>query len=47
LVETHGLRPIVSARFAFDEIRDAYDHLAAGKALGKVIIDFAQARSTR
>lgn len=46
-METHGLRPIVSARFAFDEIRDAYDHLGAGKALGKVIIDFSQARSTR
>jgi NADPH:quinone reductase-like Zn-dependent oxidoreductase len=43
-LEMHGLRPLVNARFAFDEVRAAYEYLGAGKAMGKVIIDFEQAR---
>lgn len=41
-MELHELRPIVAARFAFGDARAAYDHLASGKPLGKVIIDFDQ-----
>jgi len=40
--EMHELRPIIAARFAFDELRAAYEYLGAGKALGKVIVDFEQ-----
>jgi NADPH:quinone reductase-like Zn-dependent oxidoreductase len=39
-LEGHELRPIIGARFSFDELRAAYDHLATGKPLGKVVIDF-------
>jgi NADPH:quinone reductase-like Zn-dependent oxidoreductase len=41
-LEMHQLRPMIGARFAFDQLRAAYDHLAQGKPLGKVIIDFDQ-----
>jgi len=40
-LEVHELRPLVGARFAFDQVRAAYQHLASGKPLGKVVIDFA------
>jgi NADPH:quinone reductase-like Zn-dependent oxidoreductase len=41
-LEIHQLRPIIGARFSFDELRAAYDYLVAGKPLGKVVIDFEQ-----
>jgi NADPH:quinone reductase-like Zn-dependent oxidoreductase len=41
-VERHELRPIIGARFSFDELRAAYDHLASGKPIGKIVIDFDQ-----
>lgn len=41
-LEAHDLRPVIGARFFFDELRAAYDYLAAGKAMGKVVIDFGQ-----
>jgi len=40
-LEAHGLRPIVDARFGFDEVRAAYEYLGAGRPMGKVIVDFA------
>jgi len=39
-LEAHDLRPIIGARFSFDELRAAYDHLATGKPMGKVVIEF-------
>jgi NADPH:quinone reductase-like Zn-dependent oxidoreductase len=39
-MELHELRPIIGARFPFDELRAAYDYLVTGKPMGKVVIDF-------
>jgi len=41
-VETHELRPVIDARFSFDQLRAAYDYLVTGKPMGKVVIDFEQ-----
>ena len=39
-LEVHELRPVIGARFSFDQARAAYDYLATGKPMGKVVIDF-------
>ena len=39
-MELHALRPVIDARFAFDEALAAYEHLASGRPIGKVVIDF-------
>ena len=39
LYKTGKLRPHISARFPFDKAGDAIAHLAARKALGKVVIN--------
>ena len=38
-LEAHELHPVIGARFSFDEVPAAYDHLATGRPLGKVVID--------
>jgi NADPH:quinone reductase-like Zn-dependent oxidoreductase len=42
-MEVHELRPFVAARFAFGDVRAAYQYLASAKPVGKVVIDFDQA----
>jgi NADPH:quinone reductase-like Zn-dependent oxidoreductase len=39
-MERHELRPVIGARFPFEGARAAYEHLAAGRPIGKVVIDF-------
>ena len=39
-IELHELRPVIGARFPFNEVRAAYDYLVTGKPMGKVVIDF-------
>jgi D-arabinose 1-dehydrogenase-like Zn-dependent alcohol dehydrogenase len=39
-LEKHELRPVIGARFPIDDVRAAYEHLATGKPMGKVVIDF-------
>jgi NADPH:quinone reductase-like Zn-dependent oxidoreductase len=39
-MEQHALEPVIDARFKFEDVRAAYDHLATGKPTGKVVIDF-------
>jgi NADPH:quinone reductase-like Zn-dependent oxidoreductase len=36
--ELHRLRPVVDRVFPFDEARAAFEHLASGKHLGKVVV---------
>lgn len=41
-IETHALRPVIDRTFAFDDAPEAYDHFAARRHVGKVVIsDFA------
>jgi NADPH:quinone reductase-like Zn-dependent oxidoreductase len=44
-MEVHELRPFVAARFAFGDVRAAYQYLASAKPVGKVVIDFDQAEA--
>ncbi len=37
-VAGHGLQPVISREFGFDEAADAYAYLASGEHLGKVLI---------
>lgn len=37
-VETTGLRPVIDRRFAFDDARAAYEHLASASHVGKVVV---------
>jgi len=37
-IAEHRLRPVVDRVFPFDEARQAFEHLAAGRDLGKVCI---------
>jgi NADPH:quinone reductase-like Zn-dependent oxidoreductase len=39
-MEKHQLHPIIDARFPFLDAGAAYGHLATGKPIGKVVIDF-------
>ena len=38
VVDAHRLEPVIDRVFAFDEARSAYEYLASGKHLGKVVI---------
>jgi len=40
-VETSGLRPLIDRVFELEETRDAFEHYAAGRAFGKVVIRVA------
>lgn len=40
-IEVSGIKPVVDHVFAFAEARAAYDHLAAGRAFGKVVTSIA------
>jgi NADPH:quinone reductase-like Zn-dependent oxidoreductase len=37
----HELRPVIDTVFEFDEVREAFDHLASGKHFGKIAIRVA------
>jgi len=37
-IETHGMRPVVDRVFPFDQARQAFKHLAAGRHVGKVCV---------
>ncbi|MGL5867127.1 MAG: NAD(P)-dependent alcohol dehydrogenase, partial [Dermatophilaceae bacterium] len=39
LVDAGAVRPVIDRRFALDEVAAAVDHVAAGRARGKVVID--------
>jgi NADPH:quinone reductase-like Zn-dependent oxidoreductase len=38
-LEQHELRPIIDSRFSIDDVPAAYEHLATGRPVGKVVID--------
>lgn len=40
-LETHGVRPVVDCVFPFGEARGAFEHMAAGRHLGKICIRIA------
>ena len=37
-IDLHGIAPVIDSEFAFAEARAAYEHLEAGKAVGKVVV---------
>jgi NADPH:quinone reductase-like Zn-dependent oxidoreductase len=37
--ESHRIRPVIDRRFPFDRLREAFDHMAAGRHLGKIVIE--------
>ena len=37
-VESHGMRPVIDRRFAFDELVPAFEHMAAGRHFGKIVV---------
>jgi NADPH:quinone reductase-like Zn-dependent oxidoreductase len=39
-VSYHGSRPTTAARYRFDELPDALDHLGSGRHLGKIVLSF-------
>jgi len=39
-MEEHRIRPVVAARFAFDQFREAYEYLESKRPFGKIVIDF-------
>jgi NADPH:quinone reductase-like Zn-dependent oxidoreductase len=39
-IEKHGLEPVIGTVYAFDDARQAYEHLARG-AFGKIVIRVA------
>ena len=38
VVSVAGIHPVVDRTFGFDRVREAYEHLASGNHLGKVVI---------
>ena len=38
--EAHSIRPVVDRIFPFDEAREAFAYLAAGRHMGKICIEF-------
>jgi NADPH:quinone reductase-like Zn-dependent oxidoreductase len=44
-LERHAIRPVVDRRFPFEAAAQAYEHLAAGRPLGKVVVDVAGSAS--
>ena len=43
-VERAGLHPVVDRVFGFDQVREAFRHLAAARHLGKIVIDVGGGR---
>ncbi len=41
LLETRAIRPLVDKVFKFSEVREAFDYLESGHAVGKIVIDMA------
>ncbi|HEV2679720.1 MAG TPA: NAD(P)-dependent alcohol dehydrogenase [Rhodanobacter sp.] len=41
-IEASGMEPVIDRVFGFDQLREAFEHLAAGRHFGKIGIDFAQ-----
>ena len=41
-VDQHAIRPVIDGVFGFDQVRDAFAHLASGSHFGKVVIDLDQ-----
>lgn len=37
-IELHGIKPVIDSTFAFADARAAYDHLEAGRAVGKIVV---------
>ena len=38
-IDTHGIKPVIDAHFAFDDARRAYEVLPTGQHFGKLVID--------
>jgi NADPH:quinone reductase-like Zn-dependent oxidoreductase len=34
----HGVKPVIDKVFAFDEVKDAFAHMASGAHFGKIAI---------
>lgn len=41
-VESAGLEPVLDRVYGFDQLREAFEHLASGRHFGKIGIDFAR-----
>jgi NADPH:quinone reductase-like Zn-dependent oxidoreductase len=39
-ISVHDLRPVIDRVFAFDETRQAFEHMASGSHFGKICIKF-------
>jgi len=37
----HPIEPVIDKRFAFEDLPEAFDHMAAGKHFGKIVVDVA------
>lgn len=40
-IELRNIKPVIDSEFAFADARAAYDHLEAGRAIGKIIVNIA------
>jgi alcohol dehydrogenase len=45
-LERTAIRPVVDRVFPFDDARAAWEHLASGRHLGKIVVSCAAAEST-
>lgn len=41
-IETSGLQPVVDHVYGFGQLREAFEHMAAGRHFGKLAIDFSR-----
>lgn len=41
-IETTGLEPVIDHVYGFGQLRDAFEHMAAGRHFGKLAIDFSR-----
>ncbi|MBK5528921.1 NAD(P)-dependent alcohol dehydrogenase [Pseudomonas sp. TH08] len=41
MIDHHGIKPVIDATYAFDQVREAFAHLNRG-AFGKVVVDFSK-----
>ena len=39
-IRQHGLRPSIGARFAFEDLHAAFEHLRSGGGMGKTVLEF-------
>jgi len=43
-IAAHGLRPVIDSVYGFERVREAVEHMAEGRHLGKICIRIRQPR---